>query len=340
MSAIEAAAAAGNATMQARFAAAFDLMETKLVKLVASAPLLLVAILIVLFSMWFGRFVAGRMRVLTRISRSNPYMDGLLRGIVRGLIVLAGVLVALDLLDKTSLVTAVLGSAGVVGLVLGFAFKDIAENYIAGVLLSLRRPFAPGDTVRIDSHDGKVVALNSRATVLMTFDGNHLQLPNSLVFKSVLLNFSRNPKRRFDFETRIGAATSWHTAMDTGLSALAAVDGVLADPAPAALIARVEDTGAVLQFLGWIDQTRNDLGRTRSEAMRHVRKALHAAGILPPDPVQKVMLVRDSSAEAAPAPEAAASRDTSVDHALDAQVGEAREIEDGKDLLERPAPPA
>jgi small-conductance mechanosensitive channel len=328
-----------HSALYASFASALELMEAKLVKLVASAPLLLVAILIVLFSMWFGRFVAGRMRVLTRISRSNPYMDGLLRGIVRGLIVLAGVLVALDLLDKTSLVTAVLGSAGVVGLVLGFAFKDIAENYIAGVLLSLRRPFAPGDTVRIDVHEGKVVSLTSRATVLMTFDGNHLQLPNSLVFKSVLLNYSRNPQRRFDFETGIGTHASWHKAMDTGLAALASVDGVLADPAPNVLIKNLADTGATLLFLGWIDQTRNDLGKTRSEAMRRVRKTLFEAGILPPDPVQKVMLMREAGAPDVHAPETGLARDTSVDHALDAQVGKARKVEEGKDLLDTPPTP-
>lgn len=331
-----AAQAVQHSALVERFAAALDLMETKLVKLVASAPLLLVAILIVLFSMWLGSFVARRMRLLTRIARSNPYMDGLLRGIVRGLIVLAGVLVALDLLGATSLVGAVLGSAGVVGLVLGFAFKDIAENYVAGVLLSLRRPFAPGDHVRIDSHEGKVVSLNSRATVLMTMDGNHLQLPNSLVFKSVLLNFSRNPRRRFEFETNVGTRASWHLAMDTGLAALASVDGVLAEPAPNVLIRSLSDSGATLQFQAWIDQTRNDLGKTRSEAMRRVRKTLREAGILPPDPVQKVMLYRDAGGEDAHAPETGLARDTSVDHALDAQVGQAREIEDGKDLLDTP----
>jgi small-conductance mechanosensitive channel len=322
-----------------RFAAALDLMETKLVKLVANAPLLLVAILIVLFSIWLGSFVARRMRVLTRIARSNPYMDGLLRGIVRGLITLAGVLVALDLLGATSLVGAVLGSAGVVGLVLGFAFKDIAENYIAGVLLSLRRPFSPGDHVRIDSHEGKVVSLTSRATVLMTMDGNHLQLPNGLVFKSVLLNFSRNPRRRFEFETNIGTQASWHQAMDTGLAALAAVDGVLADPAPNVLIKSLADSGATLQFLAWIDQTRNDLGKTRSEAMRRVRKTLREAGQLPPDPVQKVMLLRDAGGEQEHAPETGLSRDTSVDRTIDAQLGQAREVEDGKDLLDAPPSP-
>jgi len=332
-----AAQAVEHSTLYLRFAAALDLMETRLVKLVANAPLLLVAILIVLFAAWFGSFLSRRMRLLSRLGGNNPYMDGLLRGIVRGLVTLAGVLVALNLLNATALVSAVLGSAGVVGLVLGFAFKDIAENYVAGVLLSLRRPFSPGDHVRIDSHEGKVVSLTSRATVLMTMDGNHLQLPNALVFKSVLLNYSRNPRRRFEFETNIGAQASWHQAMDIGLAALAAVDGVLVDPAPNVLIKSLADNGATLQFHGWIDQTRNDLGKTRSEAMRRVRKTLRAAEIVPPDAVQKVMLLRDAG-EQAPAPETTASRDTSVDRALDAQVGRAREVEDGADLLDS-APP-
>jgi small-conductance mechanosensitive channel len=179
-----------------RFLEALEQMQDKLVHLLANSPLLLVAVLIVLGAFWLGGVISRRMRVLTRISRSNPYMDGLLRSTVRSLIGLAGVLVALDILNATSLVGAVLGSAGVVGLVLGFAFKDIAENYIAGVLLSLRQPFAPGDSVRIDSYEGKIIALNSRTTILMTGEGNHLQLPNSLVFKSVLLNYSRNPQRR------------------------------------------------------------------------------------------------------------------------------------------------
>src|SRR3546814_2479456 len=89
---------------------------------------------------------------------------------------------------------AVLGSAGVIGLVLGFAFKDIAENYIAGVLLSVRKPFSPGELIAIEDYQGKVVALTSRTTILMTLDGNQLQMPNTLVFKSVLLHYSQDRK--------------------------------------------------------------------------------------------------------------------------------------------------
>ena len=321
-----------------RFMSALEQVQDKLLHLVASIPLLLIALLIVLFASWLGGVASRRMRIVKRISSTNPYMEGLLRSSVRTVIVLAGVVVALDLLNATSLVGAVLGSAGVIGLVLGFGFKDIAENYIAGVLLSLRKPFSPGDTVRIDSFEGKVVALIARATIMMTVDGNHLQLPNSIVFKSVLLNYSRNPKRRFDFETAVDGRASWHQAMDTGIAAIASVEGVLDTPAPASLIRSLSNDGAILQFSGWIDQGHNDLARTRSEAMRRVRSSLRAANILPPETVQKVVVLR-SEADPAHAAENGHARDTSVDHTLDAQVGHARVQEDGSDLL-HPQPPA
>ena len=320
--------------LAARFAEAIDQVQAKLVQLVANAPLLLLAILIVLFALWLGRVVSQRMRGLRRLSRDNPYMDGLIRTGVRVLIGLAGVLIALDLLNATSLVGAVLGSAGVIGLVLGFGFKDIAENYIAGILLSLRKPFSPGDTVRIDSHEGKVVALTSRATILMTADGNHLQLPNSLVFKSVLLNFTRNPKRRFDFEVAVDNGSSWHVAMEQGVAAIAAIEGVLEDPAPSTLVRSMGNDGGTLLFTGWIDQRRNDLARTRSEAMRKVRSRLHEAGILPPEPVQRVMLMRDKVGADPQHANGGPARDTSVDRELDQQLDHARSLErDGADLL-------
>ncbi len=318
---------------------AFDTTLEQLMHLLSKLPQLLLAILIVLVAFWLGGVISRRMRIITRLRSSNPYADGLLRNGVRAVVSLAGVLIALDVLNATSLVGAVLGSAGVVGLVLGFAFKDIAENYISGILLSLRRPFSPDDSVRIDTYEGRVVALSSRATILMTSDGIHLQLPNSLVFKSVLLNYSRNPKRRFDFSLAVNHAASLHTAMDTGLATLAAVDGVLDQPAPNALVQTVTIEGVGLHFTAWIDQTHNDLSRTRSEAIRQVRTALWHAGIPPAEPSQRVTLIRNDAAES-PVDESTRTRDTSVDHALDAQVGHARQQEEAVDLLTTNQSPA
>lgn len=320
-------------SLAGRFATAHAQMTGKLVRLFAFTPLLVIALAIVLLSAWIGGSVSRRMRWL-RLRTRNPYMEGLLRRIVHAGMVLVGVVVALDLLGATSLVGAVLGSAGLVGLVLGFAFKDIAENYIAGILLSLRRPFAPGDHVAIEGKEGKVIALSSRATILMTLDGNHLQLPNSLVFKSVLLNYSRNPLRRFEFTTVVDADASWHDALEIAVDAIGRIPGVLAEPAPSGQIRELSNDGATLQLSGWIDQRGNDLGRTRSEAMRLVRGALRNAGITPPEPVQRVRLVRDAEpVGAATQDDTERTRDISVDHAVDAQLDAARQGEEGNDLL-------
>ncbi len=329
---------AAHAPLSERFQGAFDQMQDKLLHLLANAPLLLVAILIVFASIWLGGRLGRHMRVVRRISRSNPYMEGLLRNTVQILIGLAGVLVALDLLGATSLLGAVLGSAGVVGLVLGFAFKNIAENYVAGVLLSIRRPFSPGDSVRIDVYEGKVIALNSRATVLMTAEGSHLQLPNALVFNSVLLNYSRNPLRRFDFELTVGHGAALHVALDSGIAAIADIAGVLPDPLPNGCVLSLDNDGIRLHFTGWIDQARNDPTRTRSEAMRRVRRALRYAGIPTSEARSRVVLVRSDAPSELPV-ESGRIRDTSVDRSLDAQVGRARQNEDGGNLLDPTASP-
>ncbi len=322
-----------------RFSTALKEVEAKLVRLAARLPLLIVALVIVMLSVWLGGVLGRHLPIVARISNRNPYMDGLLRGIVRGVVILGGVLLALDLLGATTLVGAVLGSAGVVGLVLGFAFKDIAENYIAGILLSIRRPFNPGDNVRIDSYEGRVVALTSRATQLMTADGNHLLLPNGVVFKSVMLNYTRNPKRRFDFTTNVATGRSWHAAMDIGIETLRKIDGVLDDPPPTALIQELANDAATLRFMGWIDQHSNDLAKTRSEAMRLVRRALRDAELTPPDGVQRVQITREVEKPVGIVRdrESGESRDTSVDRTLDDQIDHT-ESQDGKDLLQPKSP--
>lgn len=314
-----------------RFQVAMQLAGDKLVRLIAATPLLLVALLIVWLSTRLGRLAHRRPRWLARKLRStNPYMEGLVQRVLHWLIVLAGVLLALDLLGATSLVGAVLGSAGVVGLALGFAFKDIAENYIAGVLLSLRRPFSPGDHLLIDSkHEGKVVALTARSTMLMTLDGNQLTLPNAVVFRSVVLNYTRNPKRRFDFTVPLDPSSSVGDAQREGLAAIARVEGVLSDPAPYALAQEYLPDRLAVQFLGWVDQTRNSHMRVRSEAMRAAKTAIDRAGIrragvpadAPPPP-----RVREAPA------------DTSVDRDIDDQLAEAQRESDADNLLEKKVP--
>lgn len=321
--------------LRGRFDFAFEKLSTGLTDFIAWLPLLAVALLIVLVSSWLSRFVANRLHLL-RLRTDNPYMDGLIRNVVRVVIVLFGVVIALNLLNATALVTAVLGSAGVVGLVLGFAFKDIAENYVAGVLLSLRQPFRPGDHVVIDGNEGRIVALQSRATMLMTLDGNELRLPNALVFKAIILNYSRNTKRRFDFTIPIDASQSISTSQSLAIAQISAVDGVLSDPGPSWSVQEYGAGGIVLRFFGWVDQRQSDLGKVRGEAIRRVKSAFASAGIEAPRTTYHILTARQPAGDAVPAqpePIHATGTDTSVNRDIDEQLAQAQQAAD-TNLLE------
>lgn len=312
-----------------------DNANDALVRLLERIPLLILALLVLLIANWTSRFVGNRLH-LVKLRSQNPYMSGLLRMIVRTVIILIGVLIALDLIGLTSVVGAVLGSAGVVGLVLGFAFRDIAENYIAGILLSVRRPFEPGEHVVIDNREGKVISVNSRATVLMTLDGNHLQLPNSLVFKSVVLNYSKNPKRRFDFSMLIDGSQSIREAQTMAMAAIAKVEGVLDEPAPAWTVVEFGAAGIQLRFYGWVNQHESDLGKVRSEAVRQVKATFANAGIEAPRTTYHVVTSRESDAPELETTDETLHNgaDTSVNREIDVQVAEARADAAGANLLQ------
>ena len=311
-----------------------DNANDALVRLLERVPQLILALLVLLLASWISRFIANRLHLI-RVRSQNPYMSGLVRMIVRSAIMLVGVLIALDLIGLTSVVGAVLGSAGVVGLVLGFAFRDIAENYIAGILLSVRRPFEPGDHVMIENREGKVISVNSRTTVLMTMDGNHLQLPNSLVFKSVVLNYSKNPKRRFDFSFLVDGSQSIRESQALAMAAIAQIDGVIDDPAPFWIVVECDAAGIQLRFFGWVDQRETDLGKVRSEAIRRVKSAFADAGIEAPRTIYHIVTSRQRDAleiETISEPENGA--DTSVNRDIDVQVAAARADVAGQNLLQ------
>jgi small conductance mechanosensitive channel len=129
----------------------------------------------------------------------NAFIADIYRQIVRLGFIILGVVLALDLLNLTALLGTILGAAGIIGLAIGFAVRDTVENFIASIMLSIRQPFRPKDLVEIEGELGHVIRLTSRATILLSLDGNHIRLPNATVFKAKIINYSRNDERRFTF---------------------------------------------------------------------------------------------------------------------------------------------
>jgi len=122
----------------------------------------------------------------------------------------------------------------------------------------------------------------------MTLDGNHLRIPNSTVFKGVILNYTRNPQRRFEFELGIDADGDANAARHIGVETLMALPFVLDEPAPSARVQEVGDSNIVLKFLGWIDQEETDWYKARSKAIPAVKDALEAAGFGLPEPIYRL----------------------------------------------------
>ena len=300
--------------IESRLAPALTKLKQYGNRLIGSLPVFAVALVIFLFAWFLSRLVTHSERLFALLG-VNLLIQNLLRQVLRGAIILVGALLALEVLDMTALVGAVAGTAGLVGLAVGFAFKDIVENYLAGAMLSLRSPFSIGDLIRVGEHEGRVLRLTTRELVIMSLDGNHLRLPSSHVFKSVIVNYTRNPLRLFSFEVGVGSGEDLVDVQTTGVAALAAMKGVMDDPAPFSRLERLGDWNVVMGFYGWVDQRHFDFFKVQSEAIRLVKAALDRAGLSMPDPIQTVRLERAARPELAPeaaAPSAAAAGEADV----------------------------
>ena len=233
---------------------------------------------------WFVSRVAAWMFEKAGLLRGNQMLRNIVGNLLRVAIILIGLYIALEIVGATAIVGAVLGAAGVAGLAISFAFRDIIENYLASVILSLRQPFAIKDRVEINGKVGRVMRLTSSETVLMTDDGNHCRLPNSEVFKGTITNFTRNPRRRLHFTVGIGTDEDLESAEAIGVGILDQIEGVLGDPNPTCLVLELGDSSVIIGFYAWVDQSKNDFGKVKSFAIRSVKEALDEAGISMPAP--------------------------------------------------------
>ncbi|RDC60965.1 Small-conductance mechanosensitive channel [Alteripontixanthobacter maritimus] len=234
-----------------------------------------------------GYLIAGLTGLWRRIA-PNSFLAELLASAIRFVFIVGGIVIALDMIGASALLGAVLGGAGVIGLALGFALRDTVENYVASLMLSLRQPFRANDHVLIDDMEGRIIRLTSRATVMMTLDGNHLRIPNSTVFKAVILNYTRNPQRRFEFDLGVDADDDPRAARKVGKAALDALPFILRDPPSEARIIEVGDSNIVIRFLAWIDQSQADFFKAKTRAIPAVKDALEGAGFGLPEPIYRL----------------------------------------------------
>ena len=312
---------------------------------IAALPLALIALVVMAAAVFFARRVRESEFGMFRYLRDNPLLLGIVQRLAMLAVLLVGAFIALQLMGMGFVLGALLGGAGIVGVALSFAFRDIIENFLAGVILSIRQPFRAKDFVEINSETGNVIRLTPSATILMTADGNHVRIPNSDVFKGVVTNVTRNPKRRFDFAVGVAPNADLLHAQNRGVEALKDIDGVLADPEPSSWVEEIGDSTVTLRFTGWVDQRESSFLKLKGAAIRVVMEALALDEIDMPEPTYRLTIVGgagvDSSSVAAigsggngrsspparkPSASSVVEEDTSPDSTIEDQIDEEKRL--------------
>jgi len=256
---------------------------------VRAIPVFLLGLAILTLSAVVAWLAARRTSALLHVRVPAKLLRGVLAWGVGALVFLAGTYIVLRVAGLTQLALTLVGGTGLLGLAVGIAFRDITENFLASIFLSVQRPFETGDLVEVSSVTGYVQQLNVRTTVLMTLDGNLVQIPNATIYKSTLVNFSANPNRRESFVVGIGYDDSIDEAQEVAREVLAKHPAVLDNPEPWVLANDLGKATVNLRIYFWLDGHQHSWLKVRSSVIRLVKRAFQEHGISMPDEAREVI---------------------------------------------------
>ena len=281
--------------ISADYSAAIDQVDSWVDGAIRLLPNFTVALVMLLVAFLLGsifRFVIQRH--LERRSRGN--LGEVLGSLVKWGVVLVGFLLAATIVMPSLKPGDLIAGLGVGSVAIGFAFKDILQNWLAGLLLLLRQPFEIGDQIKVADYEGTVHRIETRATLIDTYDGQRVVMPNSDIYTNAVLVKTAHAKRRSDYEIGIGYSDNIEEACEVIRSAAASVKGVLSDPGPEALPWDLAASWVAIRARWWTSSTQTDVTHVRAQVIQAVKEALDEAGIDMPFETQ-VHLFHDQTDE-------------------------------------------
>ncbi len=269
-----------NSTTLAAQTEAPDVEETlsELSRLTATDWLIAGAIIV-------GALLIGlALRALTTkaLSGKGPLMARLVGRLVFGLVLAFGLVYALNQVGVS--IGPLLGFLGLFGLALALAFQEVLGNFIAGIMLSIQRPFRVGDEIRSSGYEGVVEDVSLRTTTIRTFDGVQVYIPNNEVWKNAIENSTETDLRRTTFALGVGYGDDLDSAQKLILETLERVEGVADEPAPQAFVHEFGDSSINYAVRYWHGSPIADEWRVRDEVARSLKRALDDAGVEIPFP--------------------------------------------------------
>ncbi len=251
-------------------------------------PNLITALVTFAASLLLSGFAAQWVRQAVKVKIRDRETLYLLSRLTRWSVLILGTVVALGQVNFD--VTGFIAGLGIAGVTVGFALQDIARNFVAGIILLIRQPFDIGDAVEVGGYAGSVLDITTRDTVLKTWDGEMVILPNIDVFTSAITNYSKLPHRRRTVYIGLGYEEDMGQATRVFLDAIRSVEGVLDDPPPSLLAEELGDSTLTLAARFWVNQETHSLFDVHSEVVRAIKEIAQEKEIDLPYPIQTVRL--------------------------------------------------
>ncbi len=259
---------------------------------------IIVFILFVIAGKLFFKIIGNRIQKKWK----DSIISSFIAQAAKWVIYIFGVITALSILGFGGIAGSLMAGAGVSAIVFGFAFKDIGENFLSGIILALKRPFEIGDIIEVDGYKGNVKDLDLRTTHLRNVEGKDIYIPNSAIIKSTLINYTKDGNLRINFIIGIAPECSIDQTRDLILKYLASNKQILKDPRPNVLVKDLGEFTVDLQVLFWVDILVNKdlpdvyLGHSiRSKAITDIKDILDKNNIEMPSQVLEHKMYRDKT---------------------------------------------
>jgi small conductance mechanosensitive channel len=259
-------------------------------------PNIAAALVFLLAAYGAGKLASRAIRAVAH-RRGRLDLGSILGSIVFGAVMLTATLVAAAIVFPSVKPADVLATLGVGSVAIGFAFKDILQNLLAGVLLLINRPFRRGDQIRCKDFEGTVEHVESRATVLKTYDGRRVIIPNAEIYTSPVTVLTAYPIRRAQVDIGIGYGDDVDDAARVFAEVVRGIEGVADDPAVEVLPWSLDESTITLRTRWWCDSKRTAVVHTTARVVQAVAAAAREHGIDLAFPT-RVVLLRDEREEA------------------------------------------
>ncbi len=234
------------------FSVAWKNLQGMAESVIASIPNILIGIVVFILFLFIARGIRNVVRRATEQQRRAHNLGMVLGRLAQAFVILLGLLLAVTIMLPGFSPADFVSALGIGGIAIGFAFRDIAQNYLAGILILLTEPFRVGDQIVYNSFEGTVEDIQTRATTIKTYDGRRVLIPNSELYTNSVTVNTAYDKRRLQCDIGIGYGDDIAHARQLILEAVRSVDGVLAEPAPDALVVDLADSTVNIRARWWI----------------------------------------------------------------------------------------